>query len=164
MGTRLAWTDSYPARECLDGDDNEGGKNGTNLLIKQRCKVVWHALHVCFSFFYILQPFSHFPPSEMICFAVFWTTSALEDKFSFSLSISKSLKPIWLQYKKYFANQTTGIIEELLQKHDVTFADNVPAVIDAVLAKNFGPEKNDRRLIDTLIFRLKSFELTATLW
>ena len=54
-------------------------------------------------------------------------------------------------------------MEELLQKHDVTFADNVPAVIDAALAKNFGPEYNDLRLIDTLIFRLKSFELTATL-
>ena len=33
-----------------------------------------HALHVHFSFFYILQTFSFFPRREMTCFAIGWTT------------------------------------------------------------------------------------------
>lgn len=56
-----------------------------------------HTLHVQFSFFsYISQPFSCSPRREMTCFAIMWTTWALDEKFSiFSLYFQSTLDPIW---------------------------------------------------------------------
>ena len=50
--------------------DDDGNKNVTNLHIWQWKTIVVHALHVQFSFLYILQTFSLFPQREMTCFAV----------------------------------------------------------------------------------------------
>ena len=75
FGMQKQWDSSGVAR--LDSN-----KNPTNLHLWQWKTVFLHALHVHFSSFDILKTLSFFLWREMTFFAVVWTTSVYDDKWS----------------------------------------------------------------------------------
>ena len=101
--TPLSWHEKCPlpvafhvSKTRVLKHNDDGNKSVTKMHIWQ-CKTMFlHALHVHFSFFYILQTFSFFPRREMTCFAVGWTTWAYNDKYSILYSYVSLM--CWFQF------------------------------------------------------------------
>ena len=89
-----------------------------------------------FSSFDILKAFSFFLRREMTCFAVVWTTWAYDDTCSilscYLKSAGSNLIPGKLEHN--LQAQWLWITATLLKKREVTFSDEVLAVVDVAFA------------------------------
>ena len=77
----------------------------TQICIWTRKEIVSHALHVCFSFLRISQPFSSNQRREMTCFEIGRTTWEPDDKFSIVSLLLQTAPPV--ENRTHFAGQTT---------------------------------------------------------